>query len=95
MKRNNKKLIFRIFFSLILLFSILFLPFWFSIILGFFGIFYFSFFVEAVILMFLSDLLYGIQKEKFLNMYFISFLFFFLIIFVIEFIKKKIKFYPN
>ncbi|MFA6273812.1 MAG: hypothetical protein WC662_01500 [Candidatus Paceibacterota bacterium] len=85
----------RILAFFILLFSILFMPFWLSIILAIIGIIYFSFFWEAIILFFLSDLLYGIKEEKTFNVIFISLFTSFLIVIIIEYLKRKLKFYPK
>ena len=84
----------RILASILLLFSILFMPFWISVILAFAGIIYFSFFWEAVILFLLSDLLYGVAEAKFFGMVFVSFIFSAIVLMIIETMKKKLKFYP-
>ncbi|OGI65211.1 hypothetical protein A3A95_03835 [Candidatus Nomurabacteria bacterium RIFCSPLOWO2_01_FULL_39_18] len=84
----------RILAFMILLLSILFMPFWVSAILAFAGMVYFSFFAEAVVLFFLSDLLYGAREAKFFNIVFVSLIISVLTLFVLEFLKKKIKFYP-
>lgn len=71
------------------------MPFWLSFILALFGMIYFAFFIEAVCLLALSDLLYGVREVKFLHMIFISSVISIVILFVLEFLKKKIKFYPK
>ena len=81
----------RIFSFFVLLFSILFLPFWISIILGLAGMIYFSFFWESVVLFFISDLLYGTKEARFLNIFFISLIISFLTLIVIELLKKKMR----
>jgi len=83
----------RILASILLLLSILFMPFWVSIILAFLGIIYFSFFTEATVLFLLSDLLFGVKEVKFFGIVFISFVISVLLLGVIEFSKKKLKFY--
>jgi len=85
----------RIISFIILLFSILFLPFYISVILAILGMFYFKIFWEAVIILFLSDLLYGTKEAKFLNTLFISFIVSILILILIEFLKRKLKFYDK
>ena len=85
----------RISFSLILLFSILFLPFYISAILVLIGMAYFSFFIEAGLLFLLSDLLYAVKEIKFFNITFVSFLSSIIFLLVIEFLKKKLRFYPK
>jgi len=68
------------------------MPFWFSFILFLIGIIYFSFFLESVVLFFLSDLLYGVPEIKFLNIPFIATILSFIILIIVEFLKKKIRF---
>ena len=88
-------MILRIFASILLLFSILFLPFWVSIILAILGMLYFSLFYEAVALFLLSDLLYGTPEVKLFNIFFFSFILSIILLLVIEFLKKKLKFYKK
>jgi len=85
----------RILASVFLLFSILFLPFWVSIILALAGMIYFNIFWEATILFLLSDLLYGMKDAKNSPIIFISFIVSVLFLIIIEIIKKKLKFYPH
>ncbi len=86
-------LIYRIIYSVVLLISILFMPFWLSVILGSLGMIYFSFFFEAIALFFLSDLLYGVRETRLYNIVFISLIGSIIILCIIEILKKKIKFY--
>jgi len=88
-------MIFRICLSILLLFSILFLPFWVSIILAISGIIYFSMFFEAVILFFISDLIYGTMEIKLFNIFFFSFILSLVFLLIMEFIKRKLKFYKK
>jgi len=81
----------RILTVLILLLSILFFPFWVSIILALVAMIYFSFFIEGVFLFLLSDLLFGLKEERFLNIFFVSFLISLIVLLIIEFLKKKIR----
>jgi hypothetical protein len=83
----------RILASILLLFSILFMPFWVSVILALASMVYFSIFWEATILLLLSDLLYGAKEAKFSNIIFISFIVSILVLVLLEFLKKKLKFY--
>jgi len=85
----------RIIFSILLLFSILFLPFYISTILALVGMFYFAFYLEAPLLFFLIDLLYGVPEVRFHNNIFLSFLIMIIIFIVIEMLKKKLKFYSK
>ena len=86
-------IIVRILASVILLFSILFLPLWVSVVLAFAGMIYFSKFFEAVVLFLLSDALFGASEEKFYGMVFVSFFTFLIALILIEIFKKKLKFY--
>ncbi|MFA6257461.1 MAG: hypothetical protein WC671_00415 [Candidatus Paceibacterota bacterium] len=88
-------MVYRILASVLLLFSILFMPLWVSAILALGGMVYFNIFWEAVPLFLLSDLLYGVKEIKFNNIIFISFIASIIILIIIEIIKKKLKFYPS
>ena len=83
----------RILFSVLLLLSMLFMPFWVSVILAFTGMFYFAIFWEAIILFLLSDLLYGVKEDKFYGAVFVSFVVTGVVLIIIEVLKKKMKFY--
>lgn len=85
----------RVFLSILMLFSILFLPFWVSVILAVLGMIYFSWFIEGVALFLLSDFLYGIKEEKLFNIYFFSFIISVIFLIITEAFKKKLKFYNN
>jgi hypothetical protein len=67
------------------------MPFWLSVILALAGMVYFSFFWESVLLFFLSDLLYGAREARFFNIFFISLIVSFVVLLVIELLKKKIR----
>jgi len=85
----------RIIAFIVLLFSVLFLPFYISAILAILGMFYFKIFWEAIIVLLLSDLLYGTKEAKFSNTLFVSFIVSILILILIEFLKRKLKFYDK
>lgn len=85
-------MIFRILAFFLLLFSILFAPFWISAILAIAGIIYFSKFFEAAVLFLLSDLLYGTKGETGIPI-FSSFILAMIILIAIEIMKKKVRFY--
>lgn len=85
----------RILASVVLLFSILYMPFWVSLILAFLGMIYFTAFAEAAVLFFLSDLLYGVKEVRFFNMVFISFIISIIFLVALELFKKKLKFYSR
>lgn len=82
----------RILASIVLLLSVLYLPFWVSVILGLATMAYFPFFLEAVFLFFLSDLLYGTPEPKFFNMVFVSGGAALVCFILIELLKKKLRF---
>jgi hypothetical protein len=69
----------------------LFMPFWVSVILAFLGMVYFPFFLEAVFLFFLSDLLYGVPEPRFFHTVFVSFIMALVCFIVLELIKKKLR----
>ena len=85
----------RIVSFIILLFSLLFLPFWVSCILAILGIIKFSLFVEAPILFLISDLLYGTKEASMYNIYFVSSTGILIVLVIAEILKKKLKFYKN
>lgn len=84
-------MILRILASLVILLSILFMPFWLSAILALVGMVYFSFFWEGVALFFLSDLLYGTSEVRFLGIFFVSTIISFIVLIIIELSKKKLR----
>jgi hypothetical protein len=84
-------MVFRILASILLLFSILFLPLWVSAILALAGIIYFAVFWEAAILFLLSDLLYGAREARFSGAVFISFAATVIILIIVEIVKKKTR----
>lgn len=87
-------MIFRAMASILLLISIIFIPIWWvSVILALAGMIYFAVFWEAIILLLLSDLLYGAKEAKFHGMIFIYFVVGIIVLIIIEFLKKKTRFY--
>jgi len=85
----------RILASVLLLISILFMPFWVSVVLALASMVYFSIFWEAIVLFLLSDLLYGVKEAKFSGMIFISFIVAIIVLIIMELLKNKLKFYPS
>lgn len=85
----------RVIFTILLLFSMLFLPFWISAILALIGIFYFDFYLEAFVIFLLADLLYSTTQTRFLELSFINALVVSLVIILGEFVKRNSKFYSN
>jgi hypothetical protein len=86
-------MVLRILAFIIVLFSILFWPFWVSGILAFLGMIYFSVFLEAIPLFLLSDLLYGTKETGNSPIIFISFFVSIAALLLIEFLKTKTRFY--
>jgi len=55
---------------------------------------YFSFFLEAVFIFFLSDLLFGAREARFLEIVFFSSILALLTFLILELFKKKLRFRP-
>ncbi len=81
----------RIIFVIVLLLSALFLPFYLTYILAFWGIIYFSLFWEGLIIFFISDLLYGAKIEFFAQATFISTIVYLIVFIVIDLTKKRLN----
>lgn len=86
-------MLYRILTSIFLFISIFFLPFWVSVILGVISIFYFNFFVEIVFIFLIMDLFYGIPEIKFGNIPFVASMSALLVLLLLEYFKKGLKFY--
>lgn len=82
---------FRILTAVVLFGSILFLPFWLSVILALGAIIYFRYYLEVAFFFLVSDLLFGIPEKSILSMAFMSFVASIIMVFVAEFIKKKLR----
>ena len=67
------------------------MPWWVSAILAFLGMIYFSFFVEAIILFLLSDLLYAVPEPRFFNITFFSFAVALICFVLLQLLKKKLR----
>ena len=85
----------RILLSILILISILFFPLWVSVIFALFGIIYFEVFWEAVLLFFISDLLFGVKETRFFDITIVSTVFTAIVLILAEFTKKKLKFYKK
>lgn len=83
----------RVLAVIILFFSVLFMPFWMSVILALAGALYFNIFWEASLLFLISDILFGVNKANGSSLVFTSFLASLIILIIIEILKKKTKFY--
>ena len=81
----------RIVFTISLLLSALFLPFYFTYLLAFGGIIYFKFFWEGLIIFFISDLLFGARIELFGEITFISTIIYSFILISVELLKKRLN----
>ncbi|MES2315385.1 MAG: hypothetical protein V4486_01465 [Patescibacteria group bacterium] len=88
-------MILRIIAGAVLLISILFLPFWLPVILALIAMLYFRVYWEGVALFLLSDLIYGTPEAKFWGLTYVSFIMAVIAIVLIEFLKRKLKFYPQ
>jgi hypothetical protein len=83
----------RILASVVLLFSVLYLPFWVSIILALAGMVYFTRYWEALLLFLVSDALYGVPESRFFGFVFVAFTLALLMLITAEILKTKLKFY--
>ncbi|MCF7833939.1 MAG: hypothetical protein K9L98_03540 [Candidatus Pacebacteria bacterium] len=72
--------------------SIIFLPFWVSAVLAFGMMFYFRYFIEAVFLFLISDLIFGVSEEKYGTFTFLSMFLTAIMLLIIEYTKKKTRF---
>ena len=82
----------RIIFSLILLLSILFLPFWVSVLLAIVGMVFFPYYFEAILILFISDLLYGVPEARYFDLTFVSLILSVILFLAIQFLKKRSMF---
>ncbi|OGI87482.1 hypothetical protein A2995_01295 [Candidatus Nomurabacteria bacterium RIFCSPLOWO2_01_FULL_33_24] len=83
----------RILLDLLLFLSIFLAPFWLVIIFAFILSFYFKRFYEIIPSFLLIDLLYGINLTKFFEIPIITLFIGIIILILIEFLKKKLRFY--
>lgn len=80
--------------SILLMISVLFMPWWLSFVLALVFMFYFNIFFEAILIFLISDLLYGVKEIKFFGITFISLIITAIALTLIEILKRKLKFYP-
>jgi hypothetical protein len=71
------------------------MPLWVSAVLAIAGILYFNIYWEATLLFLLSDLFYGVNETKNSPMIFLSFFISVVVLFILEMLKKKTRFYDN
>ncbi len=69
------------------------MPFWLSVILALAGMMLFPVYVEGVALLFLSDLLFGVEEARYFGIVFISLIVGILALLLAEVLKKRLKFY--
>lgn len=87
------KFFFRLLASVVMLISVLFMPWWITVILALICMAYFDHFFEAIGLLFLSDILFGIPESKFFGLIFVSTISGIIALVFVELMKKKLKFY--
>lgn len=88
-------MIFRVSTDILILLSILYLPWWFTAFLALLGIFLFKNFYEVVFAGFLLDLLYGTAVKEFYGIWFIFTAFFLILFILMERLKKNIRMCEN
>ena len=81
----------RPFFDLIFFLSPLIFPWWFSLFLAFGGLWYFKFFVEAILVGLVVDSLYGIRLEILKDFYFVYTTLMMLVFVVVESLKTILR----
>lgn len=81
--------------DLALLASVLWLPFWLTLILVLAGLFYFKNFYEAPAAGLLMDLLYGLPETRWGGWPLVSFTIGIIIFIGAELLKRRLKFYDN
>lgn len=86
---------FRILAYFILLLALLFTPFWVFLLLLIISMATFNLFFEAILFSLLSDLFYSAKEIRFSEHLFIFFCASIIALLLIEFLKKKLKFYPK
>jgi len=79
----------RMVFTLILLLAVLFLPFWVSLVLAVVGMIFFGYFVEGIILLLFSDLLFSVPLARYEGNVFLSLLGATFLFVLIEFLKGR------
>jgi hypothetical protein len=85
----------RILAIFILLLSVLFWPYYISLILGIIFLIYFRLFWEAPVLFLISDLLFGVSTPHLFGFTYLFFLIGILSLYAIENLKRELRFYPK
>jgi hypothetical protein len=83
----------RVLSVIVIFLSVFFMPFWVFALLALLGIVYFDIFVESIVLLLISDLLYGIREGRLGGIYFFTTICGIIIIIMAEVLKKKTRFY--
>jgi len=81
----------RLLFDIIVALSLFIAPWWLSVILALFGLFYFSFFIEFIMVGFIFDSLFGVRLQSFFNFYFIYTTAFGLFFILVESLKNRLR----
>ncbi len=81
----------RILIDIFIFLSILFFPWWITVILVIWGVFLFDNFYEALLAGLLIDLLYGTRTEEFFGIWFVFFIIFLSIYFLAGKLKENIR----
>lgn len=85
----------RILFTLFLFITALFAPFWFTYFLGAFGIFVFKKYWEILPIFLISDFVFAVPTDRFWGLPYVSFLCAVLLLFSIEVLKTRLRFYQK
>lgn len=81
----------RIIVSVILLLSATYMPFWLTAIIALGGIVYFRYYIEAIIIMFLVDLLFGAEVKMFHGFHFAASISALIILLIAEYIRERTR----
>lgn len=82
----------RISMIVILFLAVLFMPYYITLPLILFGMIYFTYYWEGLLILLSMDLLYGIRNETFLGIYLFMFFSGLVAMLIIEIIRKKIRY---
>jgi hypothetical protein len=82
----------RIFLSIILFLGIFYLPFYIVFTLGVLGLVFFKKYWEFPVIMLFADLFYYTSEARFYGIFIVGFLLSMSMLFLVEFLKNKLKF---
>ncbi|MFA7285333.1 MAG: hypothetical protein WC011_00590 [Candidatus Paceibacterota bacterium] len=80
----------RIIYSVLVLSTILFWPFWISLFMIFIGMLYFNKYYEGLALIIIFESLYSVPEVKIFDLYFVYTISFFFVFVLIQYLKKKL-----